>query len=78
MHPDATPPWDQRLPGEQWITLDSPAMAEQYLALLGQTPGVSIQRPDYPNAEGLYAIIRHADRIPENKVFVPMEDSPHD
>ena len=65
------PDWQARLPGEQWVLLDSVATAEAYLATyLSSGPPSSVLRQPYPNADGLYAKIRFPDRIPEHHVYV--------
>jgi hypothetical protein len=61
--------WQKRMPGEQWLTLDSPETAEVYLASLN-IENAMVCRESFPNAAGLYARIRYPGRIPENKVFV--------
>jgi hypothetical protein len=65
----------QRMPGEQWVTLDSVGHAQRYLDSLTQEP-VRIIREPYPNPLGLFARVRYPDRIPELKLFVPLINNP--
>jgi hypothetical protein len=65
LHPD----WDSRLPGEQWLVLDSAATAEAYLAGY-DSQKAQVVRMDFPNPEGLYAKIRYADRITEDRIYI--------
>lgn len=65
----AEPDWSQRMPGEQWVVLDSIEAAEAYL-LTYQADAVTIQREPYPNASGLYArIARHGQVLP-HRIYV--------
>lgn len=63
------PDWSKRLPGEQWLMLDSIDSAEAYLATYASQQ-VSVVREEYPNPQGLYARIRFPDRIAEHRVYI--------
>lgn len=65
----------ERMPGEQWVTLDSLEHAQRYLDSLAQEP-VHITQEPYPNPLGLFARVRYPDRIPELKLFVPVINNP--
>jgi hypothetical protein len=63
------PDWSHRLPGEQWLILDSPQTAEFYLSQL--PPQTNIVREPYPNPEGLYAQFSPAGQVFRNRIYVP-------
>ncbi len=63
---------ENRLPGEQWVTLESPELAEAYLASF-EPSQVIIYREPWPNQNGLYARLQYPDRVPQDKIFVPLE-----
>ena len=67
--PTQAPDWEARLPGEQWLLLDSVAVAEAVLATYS-AEGITIHREPFPNPSGLYARIRFADRIPQNRIYI--------
>lgn len=63
------PDWSQRLPGEQWVILDSPQSAEFYL---NQLPSETIIiREEYPNPDRLYAQFSAPGQIFRNRLYVP-------
>jgi hypothetical protein len=61
-----------RIPGENLIMLPSAEVAEIYLAALDPKL-TEVVREAFPNSQGLYACIRHRNRIPEDKLFVFLE-----
>lgn len=61
------PDWSKRLPGEQWLILDSPMAAETYLSILEEG---TIHREPFPNVDGLYAKISYPNRITQNRIYV--------
>ena len=74
--PYTLPDWSARLPGEQWVLVDSVQAAEAYLATYNPLE-VRITREGYPNPQGLYARIRFPDRIPQHRIYVaPSQDEP--
>ncbi|HEY9745190.1 MAG TPA: hypothetical protein V6C99_03115 [Oculatellaceae cyanobacterium] len=62
------PDWRQRLPGEQWLVLDSVQAAEQYLATLPAS--TTINRQTFPNEEGIYALFSSPGQVFGHKIFV--------
>jgi hypothetical protein len=64
------PDWSKRLPGEQWLILDSPQSAESYLS--GLPPQTLIVRQPYPNPEGLYAQFSPPGQVFQNRLYVPL------
>lgn len=63
------PNWSTRMPGEQWVVVDSPQAAEAYLATYS-VDGATVVREPFPNAEGLYACVRFPGRVAGHRVFV--------
>lgn len=64
------PDWSKRLPGEQWLILDSPEMAEAYIN--GLPPQTAVIREQYPNPEGLYAQFLPPGQVFPNRLYVPL------
>jgi hypothetical protein len=69
--------WLNRIPGEQWVMLDSVKAAEAYLSTF--TSGqVAILRETWPNDNKLYARLSFPGVIPQWRVYVqapPSSDS---
>jgi hypothetical protein len=70
MAPSAPQPdWEARLPGEQWVVLDSVAAAERYLSTYPADKAI-IQREPYPNPQGLFARILFVERVQQDRVYI--------
>ena len=67
IQPSNQPDWQARLPGEQWVLLDSTQAADAYLATYKND---QVIKEAFPNEEGLYARIRFHDRILQHRVYV--------
>lgn len=63
------PDWRHRLPGEQWLVMDSIQAAEFYLGTLSDQ--AKIQHEIYPNAEGIYAKISMPGQVIQHRIYVP-------
>lgn len=61
------PDWQSRLPGEQWVLLDSAETAEAYLRTYKDN---QVIKEPFPNAQGLYARIRFPDRALQHRIYV--------
>lgn len=64
------PDWSERLPGEQWLVLDSVQSAEGYLSQLPEN--TAVDRLPYPNEEGLYAQFSIPGQVFKNRLYVPL------
>lgn len=69
VHSAPQPDWEARLPGEQWLLLDSIAAAERYLSAYPEG-GAVIQREPYPNPQCLFARILFAGRVQQDRVYI--------
>jgi hypothetical protein len=67
--PYQQPDWQNRLPGEQWVLLDSVSTAEAYLT---GYQGSQVFREPFPNEQGLYARIQFPDRIPQHRIYIAL------
>lgn len=63
------PDWEARIPGEQWMLMDSESSAEAYLATYKPSEA-KIYRETYPNPEHLYARISFPGRIPQHHLYI--------
>jgi hypothetical protein len=64
------PGWEERMPGEQWVMLDTVATADTYLSSYGDE--AVIHRESWPNPDGLYARISFPGRIPQYRIYIPI------
>jgi len=72
---DQQPNWQARMPGEQWVMLDSPDTAEAYLNTYADSNAV-IQREPFPNPEQLYARVRFPGQFSQHHIYISPRENP--